>query len=115
MEGEIITTISGAFLADVIPIREFKLPYWYIISYNTPVKYTTAWFPRANFKRIANRYRIVSELLTKLYGINAKQAGTTNEDMAMRSIKDAASVAFLGTPCTHEPHNNFDTTEKFTR
>ena len=26
MEGEIIATVPGAFLVDMIPIREFKLP-----------------------------------------------------------------------------------------
>ena len=57
---------------------------------------------------------IVSELLTSLYGVDAKQAGATNEDM-LRSIKDATSVAFLGTSCIHELHNIFDTDERFTR
>ena len=57
---------------------------------------------------------IVSELLTELYGVDAKQAGSTNEDM-LRSIKDAASVAFLGTSCIHGLHNIFDADEKSSR
>ena len=57
---------------------------------------------------------IVSELLTKLYGVDAKQAGVADEDM-LRSIKDATSVAFLGVSCIHELHNIFDTNNKSTR